>query len=259
MRSLRSLRRSSRVIREQVGLRRFLKLADPYLEKRIDRLETQDKKENVLIVSPHADDEAIGCGGAFALHNRRGDVVKVVYTTDSARTLKGKDVDPSYAEKRRKESLKSIELVGGATTDHLGLPDGEGATTEDAVNKLKQIISAYGPHRIYVPWALDNHRDHRAAFDLLEKAIEGRELRECAIWQYEVWTPLVPNRILPISSVLKLKENAIRAHESQVNQHDYVASSLGLATYRGLQSGLDEPAEVYFACSAPTLREFRNL
>ena len=260
MRSLRSLRRSSRVIREQVGLRRFLKLADPYLGKQIDRIQPQAHKEAVLIVAPHADDEAIGCGGAFALHRKRGDDVLVLYTTNSARTLEGQQFDPDYKNLRKQEAQRSIEILGGAKIEYLDLPDKEESAPKHAIEKIVQLLLEFKPDRIYVPWALDSHRDHQAAFRMVQAALsETKVSAPCTVWQYEVWTPLFPNRYVPIREVLKQKENAIAAHASQLAQHDYLSSSVGLATYRGTQGNVKEPAEAYFAVPAKMLNDFANL
>src|SRR5690606_39300808 len=38
--------------------------------------------ERVLVLAPHMDDEAIGCGGTIALHARAGAAVTVVFLTD---------------------------------------------------------------------------------------------------------------------------------------------------------------------------------
>jgi LmbE family N-acetylglucosaminyl deacetylase len=41
-----------------------------------------DLPSRVLVFAPHPDDEVLGCGGALALHARRGDHVRVVVVSD---------------------------------------------------------------------------------------------------------------------------------------------------------------------------------
>ena len=258
MKRWRTFRRSSKIIREHVGLRRFLKLADPYLGKEIDRIQP-GASDAVLIIAPHADDEVLGCGGAFALHRQRGDLVHVVYTTDSGRPPFGKQYDSEQIERRKQEAAKGLQILGGATSENMGLSDGNAEISDAAIEKLAQILKERKPTRIYVPWALDNHRDHRAAFQMLARALDKGACADSFVWQYEVWTPLLPNRYVPIASVIEIKEKAMRAHASQLAERDYVSSSVGLAHFRGLQGNVNEPAEAYFALPAGKLKEFQSL
>lgn len=248
--------KSAKQIRQQVGLRRFLKLAQPYVATTIDQIDPEATQSSILVIAPHPDDEAIGCGGAIALHRKRGDAVHVVFTTDGGRAPKGHEkTDP---ETRKTEAARSLEILGGATQDFLELEDGAGQITKNVIKAISAAIETKKPDRIYVPWALDNHRDHKAAFNILEQALKN-PAAETTVWQYEVWTPLVPNRYVPIASVLAQKEKAIRAHESQMQSHDYATAAIGLSHYRGLQAGIDTPCEAYFAMPADKLQIFSEL
>ena len=52
------------------------------------------------------------------------------------------------------------------------------------------------------------------------------------VYAYEVWTPLVPNRLVDISSAAAVKEEAIRKHVSQMKHMDHVGTTLGLNRFR---------------------------
>lgn len=260
MRSLRTLGRAIKVTHKRVGLKRFLELADPFCGRQIDRIEPSDQRFSIVVLAPHPDDESIGCGGAIALHRKRGDDVQIIYTTDGGKPPRGATKNARIIETRIEEARRAAEILGGATIHELHLPDGKGAITDEAVASLSAMLNASRPDRIYVPWRLDGHPDHEAANALLVRSIKKADLpRGCAVWQYEVWTPLVPNRYVPIADVLKRKEQAIAAHVSQTDRMNYVASSIGLAHFRGLQGGLEGPAEAYFAVPADKLVIFNEL
>ena len=253
-------KKSGRALRDQIRYRRFYKMAEPYLALAIDQMEPQDHNESVLVIAPHADDETLGCGGALALHRKRGDTVHVIYMTDSAKTLFGTEPIPDQAGVRKREALEALKILGGATTDFIGLKDGAAEVTKEAIGALRKTMDDKKPDRIYVPWKLDRHRDHISSHAMLVEAMKGAQLPSNAkVWEYEVWTPVVPNRYIPIGAVIDLKEQAIKAHESQVRNTDFVRSSIGLAYFRGMQGGLGGPGEAYFCISAEKLFLFDAL
>ena len=52
------------------------------------------RRQRVLVVAPHMDDEVIGCGGTLLLHRSLGSDVRVVFVSDSS----GAVGDPRRAE-----------------------------------------------------------------------------------------------------------------------------------------------------------------
>ena len=67
------------------------------------------------------------------------------------------------------------------------------------------------------------------------------------ILEYEVWTTIrQPNEKIDISSVVDDKKKAIKLHESQIKDLDYVGMMIGLNAYRGKGHGCDY-AEVFYS------------
>ena len=53
-------------------------------------------------------------------------------------------------------------------------------------------------------------------------------------WGFEVWTPLVPTRIVDVSAVYELKVAALREHRSQLAYSDHIHCALGMQAQRSL-------------------------
>lgn len=200
----------------------------------------------VLVVAPHFDDEALGCGGALALHRAAGDAVRALYLSDGANSGA-----PGYGRERlmrlrRRESERALEHLGGGDLRLLGLPDGDLAEVADLGERLRAEIADWGADLVYAPHPQESHPDHAAAGRAALAAADGRELR-----LYEVWTPL--SRVdlaVDIGPVLAAKRAAIAEFHSQLAYFDYGHAILALNRHRGLALGRGEYAEA-FALSAP--------
>jgi LmbE family N-acetylglucosaminyl deacetylase len=188
--------------------------------------------EPLLVIAPHADDEAIGCGGTLALARQ---ATVVLLTGDDARR----------AEARTAAALLGVQL------EHLYLVDGaipdRGAVEEQ---QLRDVLQRLRPRCILVPYPLDRHPDHARTARLVARVVDDA----AEIWCYEVWSPLDPNRLVDVTSVVDVKRRAIEAHASQTRDLDYVDAALGLNRYRALLASGADYAEGFFACSVDELR-----
>ena len=188
----------------------------------------------VAVLAPHPDDDVIGCGGTLHKHRLAGDPVTVIYLTDGAR---GDDVDgpPSteLAATRRKEAEEAAGLLGIENLVFLGYPDGELSAVKGAAERLAGELEAAGPEAVFLPFLLDEHPDH-VATDRIFAAALRRWGEGVTVYAYEVWTPLAPNRLVDISAVAAVKEEAIRRHASQMRNVDYAEPTLGLNRFRSI-------------------------
>ena len=204
---------------------------------------------NILIVSPHPDDDVIGCGGSIAKHRSLGHNVHVVYMTSgdagSIEIPKKK-----LAEIREKEALAALKVLDVHNYTFLRLPDGYVSAVDDvAFRKLIELVREIKPSLVYLPHASDRHRDHRKTHELVIEAVKraGEEVfQDCKgkPWQvevvlcYEVWTPISDvEYVEDITPFMKKKLEALRKHASQIAIVPYDESVEGLNRYRGGMTG----------------------
>lgn len=185
----------------------------------------------VVVIAPHMDDETIGCGGALLHHRRAGAPVTVLFLTDGSRGTADGRRDPELPKARKEESRRAADVLGGLQLHFLDLPDGEVAADRETVSRIADHLAAAKPAIVYLPTIFDSHRDHRAGCRATSLALEGfSDAIVCR--EYEVWAPLVPNRVADISDVLETKIAALECHATQLRSLDYVSVTRGLAAYR---------------------------
>src|SRR5262249_18052193 len=65
----------------------------------------------ILVISPHPDDESIGCGGALRKHALRGDEVRVVFLTSGEKGGHGRPLEET-ARARELEAATAAAILG---------------------------------------------------------------------------------------------------------------------------------------------------
>ena len=207
------------------------------------------RRERVLVVAPHMDDEVIACGGTLLLHRVLHSEVRIVFVSDSS----GAVDDPTLALRlkgiRRTEMLKAKDLLAVESVVELGFPDGSLMRHEQAIAaRLAEEIEGFRPGQVLCPFPADGHADHQAsavAFGMgARRAGWGGE-----VLAYEVWSTLWPNMAIDISAVANEKEALIRLYQSQMSDRDYASAVLGLNRFRGMQHRVAF-AEAFHRCTA---------
>jgi LmbE family N-acetylglucosaminyl deacetylase len=204
----------------------------------------------VIVVAPHPDDEAIGCGGTLLRHSEFGEVVHVAFMTSGELGLA--HLEPAEAwQVRESEAAAAVEVLGVSATSFLRLPDWYlEQHVETAVRRLSEIVEHLGPRLVYVPHAGEWHPDHRASFSVTLAAAARCGLPSSALRCYEVWTPLASCDVVEdVTERMPRKLEAIRCYASQLSEFDYVQAAIGLAQYRGALAARTRYAEVFGHCT----------
>lgn len=187
----------------------------------------------VLVISPHPDDESIGCGGTLRKHVEEGDSVKVIFLTSGEKGGHGRS-ESETARLREQEALTATQVLGISNIEFLRLPDGALQATHEAIGRLRQVLMGGKIDVIYVPHTNEMHADHRAAVQLLKRTVQDMDVNGTRVLMYEVWTPLQKiDEIVDITAYVDVKRAAICAHQSQCAVMDFEAATLGLNRYRG--------------------------
>lgn len=189
-----------------------------------------------IIFAPHPDDESLGCGGAIALLRKYGLPVTVVTMSDGTLSHPNSVKFPSkkLRDLRESEMKTALKILGVGESEIRFLRYSDRAVPGEnylnftvAVKTIKNILTTENPQTILAPWRFDPHPDHRATWQIVNRANSllnySATLIEYPIWLYEsaeakefpdandvrMWR-------LDIEKVADLKQKAIRAHASQI-------------------------------------------
>ncbi len=202
----------------------------------------------ILVLAPHMDDEVFGCGGTLAKCVATGGEVTVAYMTDGSKGYQRPEPLPSaerlaeierqLVETRKDEARRAGKRLGLGEPVFLDLPDRDVRITAETVARLVRVFQQVRPELICLPFLTDTHRDHWMTNCLfIEAARRARLHPTLPCWGYEVWTPLVPNRVVDITEVIDVKRDAMAEFASQLAEYDYARAMLGLNAYRALLAG----------------------
>lgn len=184
-----------------------------------------------LVIAPHPDDESLGCGATIALLRSLRQRVRIVIVTDGAACGMSAKVPPvEIAAIRRRETLDAAEALGVPVEDvvFLQFPDKGTETRASAVeSSLRQEIITMAPCRIFSPYGVDGHPDHRVIAAAVQRLYAKKSI-SCPVYEYPIWfwnvraighlfqpLKLVRLRRVPTRQFLVAKKVAIAAHCSQ--------------------------------------------
>lgn len=205
----------------------------------------------VLVVTPHPDDETLGCGGTILKHIATGDEVYWLIFT--------KMDEESFSKERiqsRGNEISQVEKQYGFTKT-IQLPFNAAKLDEvpssELVSKIGEVFKEIEPNIIYVPYRNDIHSDHKVVFDAtmsctkwfrypsIEKVLVYETLSETDFIMNPDANGFRPTVFFNISEYLEKKLKIMRIYESEMAPHPFPRSEeaiRALATLRGAVAGV---------------------
>ncbi len=232
--------------------RHFLRSLQGGLAQRWMREVSPDQiARSAVIFSPHPDDETLGCGGTVIKKRSAGASVKIAFMTDG-RTSHGHLMPADRLTALRvKEAISAARILGMDESDvcFLGFPDSRLRDHEAAaIEKVREILNAYGPEQVFIPYRRDSTADHVATHRIVSAALARRPVPVTVyeypiwFWHHWPWVPVLARReglrvlrdslsvgfglrllctfrdYVPIADVLSRKRTALEQHASQMTR-----------------------------------------
>jgi LmbE family N-acetylglucosaminyl deacetylase len=215
-----------------------------------------DELESVLVISPHADDEVVGCGGLLARLAARPTRVHVLYVAVDGFHHYGLSEETTYAERVAEiESVVALyqcsyEIVYG----HKDLIEKlDTLPKRDLVDRFEGVLNEHRPELLLLPSGTDYDQDHVAVFTTAFAAARpigpefGKHLVPHVL-TYEApklnWAaePL-PRSVAycDITEHLEAKLDGLRRYRTQLRPSPHIRSAeslTALATLRGAEIGV---------------------
>ena len=208
-----------------------------------------DKKDKILVIAAHPDDEILGMGGTILNHTKKGDDVTIVYLTTGIASRRSSNYNNSPSYKLSKnESIKikkqilelqndaknSSKILGVKKTIFFDYPDNELDTVPllKIIKTIEEIVSSIMPDRIYTSHFADLNVDHRIVFEAILTACRPTGLPVKEIICFEIlssteWTfsyEFKPNYFINIEKELASKIKAMKIYKNEIRKFPHPRS-----------------------------------
>lgn len=207
---------------------------------------TANSEIDLLVFGPHPDDLEIGFAGTAALHAAIGFRVGLC---DLTRGELGSNGTP---EEREREAETAREVLGAAWRVNLRWPDGGIDGRDSQMLDVVRLVRTTRPRTIVLPYWKDRHPDHRAASDVLTRAVFKAGLRRFAPESGDAWRAdwvcyyfindsIEPSFAIDVSRHYETKRRALACHASQFapSHADSVPTRLTASTFMQLIESRD--------------------
>jgi len=219
---------------------------------------TQNKSAQIIIISPHPDDETLGCGGAILKHSAAGDTIHWLIVT----SMSEKQGFSPQVIKQRQEEIESVaQMYDFETVHNLNLPTTrlDEIPIGDIINGISKVLLEVKPHTVYLPNRSDVHSDHMIVFNAAWsccKIFRFPFIRRVLMYEIPSETDFAPalpesaffpNIFSDISPHLDRKIEIMREYRDELREHPFPRSEQNirsLATVRGATANV-KYAEAY--------------
>lgn len=155
--------------------------------------------------------------------------------TDGSQCDAGGLTKDEIVQTRMQEARRAAEILGVNRCVFLGYPDRRLQGTAETASRIDDILQKFAPDLVYLPFHLDNHPDHMETAAIGLGALRRHPVK--TILFYEIWTTLIPNLLVDITSAMEKKMEAVQTYRSQKGIDEFAEKIKSLNRFRSLHSG----------------------
>ena len=203
---------------------------------------------NVLVVSPHPDDETLGAGGTLLKYKDTGNKIYWLNITNMKEEYGYVKED---VEVRRNQIERVIEQYKFDRFYDLALQPARLETYDSRIiRKISDIIEEIRPEVIILPNRSDIHSDHKIVFDwcysctkifrypYIKMIVTMEILSETDFGIIDDY--FIPNFYVDITDYYQRKSDIFQIYESEIGKHPFPRSIEGMEAitkFRGISAG----------------------
>lgn len=207
--------------------------------------------KNIVVISPHPDDETLGLGGSIKKFSSLGINVHILVVSGHLPPLLN---DKKQFLITKEEAIKAFNNLGVTSFKFLEIP-ATYVNKEDISSlygKINKYIKQFNPELVFLPFP-DRHIDHRIIFDgsivacrpikkNFPKIVLMYETLSETHWNVAGAEPIFnPDFFIDISNQMSSKLLALNCYKSQIKENPSRSTDAikALAKFRGSQNGCD--------------------
>jgi len=207
--------------------------------------------KTALVITPHPDDETLGCGGTLLVLKNKGYQINWLIITDVFEEF---GFSKEKVLSRNNEIEKVSKRYGFDKVIRVGIPTSrvDEISKGELVGKISSAFNEIKPNIIFVPFYNDVHTDHKAIaeatisctkwfrYPYVEKVLYYETLSETDFNIDSTASRFNPKVYIDISQYLDEKLSIMKIYESEMDEFPFPRSEKAirsLAYLRGAQCG----------------------
>lgn len=148
----------------------------------------KDSIDNVLIISPHPDDEVFGCANLIYYLTSHNKHIQIIYLSQGEASLENKSDNKEVILVRKALTVEAMSKLGLAEDrlHYLKFPDGKFKnTSNEQIEQCRNLIQNINPDYIFIPHPFEYSPDHMAATEIIENILITK--KNIQVYYYCVW------------------------------------------------------------------------